>query len=302
MKNYKESVAAIVVSYNNYTGIATTIEKLVNQVNSICIVDNASNQETIHTLRNLKSKYNNIELILLNQNVGIASALNIGVKLLIEYGYEWILTMDDDSHITNNMINQMLDDYYDLNLSEREKIASITPRILDRNLEIDDNIVENVYVNNYVLYAITSGNLVKAETFGKVGYFYEDFFIDAVDNEFCLRCHKAGLKILYSNNAILQHKLGDTLKVEFFGRQIISRNHNKIRKYYIFRNFIYFANSNIKTNFKDVRCVYRLLLKYLLGVILVESDKISKLKYITLGIYHGFKGKLGEINNEDIIR
>ena len=57
-------------------------------------------------LSNTKVKY-----IYNNLNLGVAASLNIGAKEAIEQGYTYLLTMDQDSKATPDMINHMLKAY-----------------------------------------------------------------------------------------------------------------------------------------------------------------------------------------------
>ena len=47
------------------------------------------------------------EIILNKENLGIATALNIGVRKALENGYEWILTMDQDPEVDYNGIRKI---------------------------------------------------------------------------------------------------------------------------------------------------------------------------------------------------
>ena len=56
----------------------------------------------------LKALEDEITVIYLNENKGIASALNKGIDYSIKKGYQWVLTLDHDSIVTEDMINNML--------------------------------------------------------------------------------------------------------------------------------------------------------------------------------------------------
>jgi GT2 family glycosyltransferase len=48
--------------------------------------------------------------------------------------------------------------------------------------------------------------LVSAETFRRVGYFDEDFFLYYEDVDFFTRCRRAGLKVVYAAHAVVEHR------------------------------------------------------------------------------------------------
>jgi rhamnosyltransferase len=56
---------------------------------------------------------------------------------------------------------------------------------------------------------ITSGMLVRRSALERVGAFREDFFVDFVDIDFCLRLRRAGLRIVQDQRLKLPHSLGD---------------------------------------------------------------------------------------------
>ena len=44
-----------------------------------------------------------------SENLGIAKALNQGIEIAIKEKFEWVITMDNDSIATENMIDNMLE-------------------------------------------------------------------------------------------------------------------------------------------------------------------------------------------------
>jgi rhamnosyltransferase len=56
---------------------------------------------------------------------------------------------------------------------------------------------------------ITSGMLIRRTALERVGRFREDFFVDFVDIDFCLRLRRAGLRIVQDQRLKLPHSLGD---------------------------------------------------------------------------------------------
>ena len=65
------SVAAIIITYNVENDFRLRINKLKGKVDEIIVVDNGSTNETINMLKALEDE---ITVIYLNENKGIASA------------------------------------------------------------------------------------------------------------------------------------------------------------------------------------------------------------------------------------
>ena len=105
-------VAAIIVSYNPDSNLFDSINLLLNQVEKVIIVDNGSKEKYVKYIKSINE--DKIEIILNKENLGIATALNIGVRKALENGYEWILTMDQDSKASPDMVKKMLMKGYNL--------------------------------------------------------------------------------------------------------------------------------------------------------------------------------------------
>ena len=188
-------VAAIIISYNPDNNLLDSVNLLINQVDKIIIVDNGSESQkkkNINLIKDIDNK--KIEVIFNEENLGIATALNIGVKEALNQGYNWILTMDQDSKASSNMVEKMLEVYNAIDESERKEILSIFPNFVDERIQsIEENSNMNSY--EYVDADITSGNLLRAEVFDKVGFFDDSLFIDLVDTDFCMRLNEENIKI-----------------------------------------------------------------------------------------------------------
>lgn len=290
-------VCSIIVTYNIGNDFYNCFNSIINQVDKVIIVDNGSNQETKEVLKKIQLN-DKVEIIYNVTNLGIAVALNQGVYYAIEKKYDWVLTMDNDSEATPNMVKSMLGWYK--NYEEKDNIVSLFPEYIEKStlkdkskcisfFKVDD--FEEVFFDN------TSGNLVKTIVFQNIGKFREDFFIDSVDHDFCLRIKQAGWKMVKLKNIKLLHSLGNTKQIKCFGKIINSSNHSALRRYYITRN----------------RCIMRKLysneLQYIkydkktfinenLKILLFEKDKINKFKMSYKGYKDYRRNILGKIDEK----
>ena len=94
-------IPAVVVFYNPSEENINNLKVYEKSVDKIYVVDN-SDDEVIR-LKNTKK----IEYIKLFTNKGIATALNEGAKKAMEDGYDWLLTLDQDSQITSDVIEKL---------------------------------------------------------------------------------------------------------------------------------------------------------------------------------------------------
>ena len=94
-------IAAGIVTYNpDIDRLRENVEAVLPQVEYLYIIDN--NSGNFSDWKNIFDE-NKVGLTKLNLNVGIAKALNILMDKAGNDGYEWVLTLDDDSVIAENL-------------------------------------------------------------------------------------------------------------------------------------------------------------------------------------------------------
>jgi rhamnosyltransferase len=70
-----------------------------------------------------------------------------------------------------------------------------------------------------VLYVISSGSLINLDAFRRIGRFRSDFFMDAIDTEWCFRARKRGYSCWVDTGVELQHRIGaGVTRANLFGR------------------------------------------------------------------------------------
>lgn len=292
-------ICAIIVSYNCDEKVLLGIENIKNQVDYIVIIDNGSNEKSLQILKGISST-SGIKIIYNMANMGIAYALNQGVKYAQNNGFTWVVTLDQDSIATKDMIKNMLSVYNSLNEEQKINTFSLVPIHVEENAYDEKQFRSNEIkaekiITEEIITDITSGNLIKIELFDKVGYFDEKLFIDCVDHEFCLRVTKCGYKILKVYNSILIHNLGEMNIIKVFKKRVLSTNHSFIRRYYTSRNRQYVWNL-YKESFPEwVKNDKIAATKDVITIILFEHGRFMKIKMIVKGYYDYKKKKFGEL-------
>ena len=285
-------VAAIIFSYNPDSNLFDSINLLLNQVEKVIIVDNGSKEKYVKYIKSINE--DKIEIILNKENLGVATALNIGVRKALENGYEWILTMDQDSKASPDMVKKMFNVYNSINREERKDILSIFPNFVDERIQsIEENSNMNSY--EYVDADITSGNLLRKEVFEKVGFFDDSLFIDLVDTDFCMRLNEKGIKMIKIRDAVLYHSLGESKTIKGILGSFNTSNHSALRRYYMTRNRFYIWEKYKGLNSFTLNRDKKLFKKEFVKIILGEKDKVNKIKMVLRGYKDykkGIKGKL----------
>ena len=273
------NIAAVIITYNTGNEFYKNVLSLKKHVGEVIVVDNGSNKETLSMLRGLKEE---ITLIELNENKGIAYALNRGIEYAVNNDFQWVLTLDHDSTVSDSMISNMLSVYNSIDESEKEKIVMLTPKhVEEKQMDVVSKSQENKW--EYVLTEITSGALTKAD-FYKNELYDEKLFIDLVDHDYCLRINSMGYKIIRVNSAILIHNLGESIQKKILGITITPTNHSALRRYYMSRNRKYIWNK-YRGTFKEwvIKDKIRFL-NEIVKIIAFEDEKLNKLKMIKLGL------------------
>ena len=273
------NIAAVIITYNTGNEFSKNVLSLKKPVGEVIVVDNGSNKETLTMLRGLKEE---ITLIELNENKGIAYALNRGIEYAVNNDFQWVLTLDHDSTVSDSMISNMLSVYNSIDESEKEKIVMLTPKhVEEKQMDVVSKSQENKW--EYVLTEITSGALTKAD-FYKNELYDEKLFIDLVDHDYCLRINSMGYKIIRVNSAILIHNLGESIQKKILGITVTPTNHSALRRYYMSRNRKYIWNK-YRGTFKEwvIKDKIRSL-NEIVKIIAFEDEKLNKLKMIKLGL------------------
>lgn len=281
----KNNVVALIVSYNGGEDLKNTVVALVAQVQKILILDNNSNVETKKIIFELISKFG-VSFIEFDSNMGIGFALNKGLEIAKKENFDWILTMDQDSVASSNMISEML-----ASSAKFSGMKIICPLLLLSGLEFspkDDHLV---------IYAITSGNLVPIEVFSKIGGFNEDYFIDSVDFEFSLRARNNGIGIVQCGRASLIHRLGELDCVKIFSINYCYTRHSPLRRYYIVRNHFYLISEFWHKNPIFLAKKSIALMRQVIEILLFDDKRVENFKMMSLGFCDFVRGRGGRFQN-----
>lgn len=269
-------VMAGIVTYNpNIRRLQQNIASIKLQVNSVIIIDNASDNQ--NEIIKLCEEFGIAYEININ-NEGIARALNY-VFSLARDKFDWVITLDQDSICPFDYIKKARR-YF-----KRMDVGIITTLYRDAN--INKVLGKGTKGKKYELVkrAITSAAIVRVAAYDKTTGYDNNFFIDYVDFDFSVKIRSAGYLILRMNDTILNHELGasEIKKIAWF--HVRYTIHNAMREYYIAKNIIVFIRKYYKKE-----CIIRdalSLCKHFVFVILFDSSRSEKLKALCDGVKSG---------------
>lgn len=282
MKIHKDSIFASVVLYNpDINRLKKNIHSLMKQIKDIVLIDNGSSN--FEEVSELYSDFENIYIISLKTNKGIAAALNKMMMWGKDNRFKWCLTMDQDSVADVSMISNMVDSANQILL---DNIGMIVPTIIDINMNCEHKDTNEVVEIDKSDSVITSGSLMNIESVELVGMYNERYFIDYVDTELQERLLRNNFKIIRVVNAYLYHEVGHITTHRFLLWKVVCSNHSAFRRYYQVRNRLAFK----KKYFGNLSFIKEYIRLHLgdIKILLFEEDKKMKLRASIRG-YRDYK-------------
>jgi rhamnosyltransferase len=234
------------------------------------------------------------------ENLGIAAALNIGIRRALAQGHDWVVTLDHDSVAASDMVGNLFRTY--------AEVAGANPGILSPT-HIDGSTgrkyrypVFGKFFFRHVTptdrplscsFCIGSGYLIPKRVFESAGLFQEEYFVYAVDTEFCRRVLQHGYSIFVSEKAVIVHREGGGRKTDLGTFQIRTPDWSARSLYYIFRNVTYDLRTNPVFSWRIHEGLF--LARALLTLLLANPpDRKVRWAAVRSGISEGIKGRLGK--------
>jgi len=286
----KENVCAVVVTYFPKSDLLARLRRIRPQVAQVVVVDNGSSHEPDNCLSSIETEMD-AHIVRNSVNLGIAAALNQGAYQAANMGYEWFLALDQDTLVAPDVIVALSKAYEDYPL--RDKLAVIASNYIDvisgHQLLPPDNTDRSW---QQVPMAITSGCLFSLSAFGVVGSFREEFFMDSVDFDYCLRASARGFKIIVARGATTEHPIGAATlhKLPLKKHKVLTTNHPPIRRYYMTRNQVVLAREYLLSQTATTGEMLYAHLRAFLLMALFEKQVARKLRFMAIGLWDGLFG------------
>jgi len=281
-------VCAVIVTYHPHAGMIENLSDILSQVRGLVVVDNGSSADELRLVQNASQRLG-FHLIENEDNLGIAKALNQGICWAIKKDYPWVVLFDQDSRITENFVDQMFATWE--KHSERERVCSVHPKYIDPETRTEA-LVRRASDGGPIV-SMTSGALMPAWIFERLGMFAADFFIDEVDTEYCLRARAAGYLIADSRSAVLLHSSGHPRKGSLLWFKFRPDDHSAMRRYYMSRNRIVVYGRYFDEFPRWVMLFAIVSLRETIKCLIAEHDRVRKLRNCLLGAWDGLTGRMG---------
>lgn len=290
------NVCAVIVTYFPDEGFEGRLQTILAQVARLLVVDNTPDAVPL-SQGMITSWGERLHYIANHNNRGVAAALNQGLEYASQINCKWLLTLDQDTQWYPDMVATLLQVH---EVCEPEAVVIGGNYFDSQNHQLkvpiggETECLEQTTV-------ITSGSLVDVGVARAVGGFREDYFIDQVDHEFCLRVRAHGYRVVISRKPVMEHSVGEPggTRLPLLG---ILPNHPPLRKYYIARNTVVTVAEY--WNREPDWCLRRSV-RLLLGLLLMatlEKQRIAKVRAFAAGFMDGMRRSMGPCCREWLYR
>ena len=269
-------IASITVFKPDLDRLEKNITAILEQVSDVVLIINGKDfeEETLSLVSKINAP-DKLHHITNPGNSGVATALNQAMQYAADKGYDWVVTLDQDSVCPPDLVIQLS------RHCSKERVGIIAPSFIDENYYRN----VNSYTGwKFVMGAITSASLTNVAIWKEVGGFDDEFFIDYVDYEYWARLITKGYAVIVDYDVHFKHKIGDGKQVKLFNRfSFVVKNHSPFRKFYYVRNIRVFKKRYPKI--AGAYFVKREMSAYVIGVIFFEKHNIKNLSAMIRGYF-----------------
>ncbi len=268
-----EDITFIIVTYKSESFIHECLNTLPKESKKI-IIENSGN---INLQKELKSKYDNIEVILSN-NIGMGAGNNIGLKLCTT-NFAYIL--NPDIKLKKDTIKNLINALSEINdfslaspINDDPKIPNYKSLLPNQN---ESDVLSVDSIDGFSMF-------FNLKNFPDKIFFDENFFLYLENDDLCLRIKKKNHNILIIKNSQINHKGSISRNKDL---ELLRNWHWMWSKYYFNKKHYGALNALIKISLNFLSAI----LKYSLNLIILNNDRSKIYKMRILGLYNSIIGK-----------
>lgn len=288
----RAEIAACIVAFRPDPALITALAQSIGpQVGALYVFNNGGVSDALaQSLRDAGA-----ELIGDGRNFGVAEAFNHCVEKAAAAGKACLLLLDQDSNVAPDMVEALAARMEGL-IAAGERVAAIGPRIVsppDADFKAPRYFprsgLDTRVSATPVQYVISSGSLVDLNTLRDVGPFRADFFIDAIDTEWCFRAWARGASCWVAEDVTMVHRIG---------AGVVRGLGNAMPRQPDFRLYTYVRNQAHCLTLPHIPLTWKArFAMHLTRVVLVSwidrDGRLSFLGAMMQAAWRGLRGKLG---------
>lgn len=227
----------------NYNGSQDTIECIESirksqEINyKVIVVDNDSIQQDFDILSNRYISASDVFLYRNSENTGFSNANNIGTKIALEQGADYIVYLNNDTIVLPDSFKNLMKENDDKTVltgkilfeSQRDKIWYAGGKYMPwkgTTVHIGYNQdANNCTEKQQISFATGCYIFAPADILDKIGLWPEEYFLYAEDLAYSLNIIRGGYEIVYCPSSIIYHKVSRS-----------TGNNSDLTNYYMIRN------------------------------------------------------------------
>lgn len=279
----KQEIAAVVTAYHPDGRLADVIESALLSCASVVVADNTPGDAP-----SLADKLDDprVRVLRSGRNLGLAGALNLGVRNVAEDAAA-VLFLDQDSVLPPELVDGLLAHLDEPGIG----VVGPTPvdaatggryeRLAGRHAVVDDRPS-----------IITSGMLVRRDVLDHVQGFREEFFVDCVDTDFCLRVRRSGSRVVRDAGLVLPHAIGSGRDHRLGPATVRVLHYPAWRHYWIARNGIVLSREFWRTERAFVVTNALFMARWLIVTALFDDKRRASVPAVLRGLRDGLTGSV----------
>ena len=213
----KPAVSIILLNWHGWRDTIACLDSLVSLDYSnycVLVVDNGSTDDSVV---NIRAKYPNVPIIETGRNLGFSGGCNVGIRLAMEEGADYVWLLNNDTTVDNHALSAMI-----IEAEVDNKIGAIGSVI--NHMDSPDKIQAwgggwvnlftgraghylNSTPNKEIHYITGTSILIKCKALDHVGLLDEkNFFMYWEDIDLSFRLKKSGFNIYVAENSRVLHR------------------------------------------------------------------------------------------------
>jgi GT2 family glycosyltransferase len=230
-KDQKLKQSIVILNWNDSVDTRECLDSLAKNNLSgfkIILVDNASKKEDQSILKTYIKNNPNLQFIIHDENLGFAKAHNIEFKKSIDAGDDYVFLFNNDTVLHKDCITHLKNRIENnnwgmigckmINFKEQKYLDNVGHKMMSSGEIIPighgDSVHKYTEVNENI--GVCAGAAIySTEMLKDIGLFDDYFETGYEDAELGLRAFIAGYKCVYEPQALVYHKMGQSIKKIF---------------------------------------------------------------------------------------
>lgn len=276
------NIAAALTAYHPTDGILATIDAASAVCSAVIVVDNTPGGAQL--LRQPLPE--GTRVLPTERNLGLAAALNLAIAELSPE-IDAVLLLDQDSALEPEAVSRLAERLSDPTIGA----AAPAPWDAATNSFIDPRTVLRAELADRDV-VITSGMLVRRSILDDLGGFRDDFFVDCVDQDFCLRVRRAGWRIVQDRSVKLPHSLGEMRSHRFLIGHVRVSHHPTWRLYWVMRNGLILIGERGRKAPGWALTSALIMIRWITLTALYEAPRLERLRAMRRGLADGLRRRV----------